>query len=69
MQRLVSIAAPTLVITGEHDTVWRRLVGDTLAQLLPNSRRAVIAGGHHLCNISHAEEYNRLLTEFVTTLP
>jgi len=67
--RLVSIDVPALVITGEHDTAWRRLVGDTLAQILPNSRRAVIPGGHHLCNASHPENYNRLLTEFAASLP
>lgn len=61
---LAGIAVPALVITGEHDTRWRQLVGDALAYGLPDSRRAVIAGGHHLCNLSHPADYNAMLAGF-----
>lgn len=62
--RLEDIYAPVLVVTGEHDTPWRQLVGDALAYGLPHSRRAVLGGAPHLCNLSHAEEYNRLVVGF-----
>lgn len=63
--RLAMIDAPALIMTGEFDTNWRQSVGDALAQDLPKARRVVISGGHHLCNLSHPAEYNRLLAEFV----
>lgn len=65
---LGAIAVPTLVITGTHDTPWRRLVGDALAYGIPGARRATIPGGPHLCNFTHAADYNRLLADFAATL-
>jgi pimeloyl-ACP methyl ester carboxylesterase len=62
--RLGEIAAPALVVTGEHDTKWRRLVGDALAYGLPHAERAVIDGADHLCNLSHPERFNALVGDF-----
>ena len=62
---LEAIFAPALVVTGEHDTRWRQLVGDALAYGIPNSRRAVVAGGEHLCNLTHPQAFNGLLAGFV----
>lgn len=61
---LDAIYAPALVLTGEQDTPWRRLVGDALAYGLPNARRATIGGGH-LCNLTDAGAYNAALAGFV----
>jgi pimeloyl-[acyl-carrier protein] methyl ester esterase len=65
---LHEIKVPTFVVTGEQDTPWRSLVGDALAYGLPNGRRCVVAGGHHLCNLTHPLEYNALISEFVGSL-
>lgn len=65
---LDAVYAPALIVTGEGDTPWRRLVGDTLAYGLPNGRRAVIEGGGHLCNLTHPAEYNALVDSFVARL-
>ncbi|MDO9490342.1 MAG: alpha/beta hydrolase [Sphingomonadaceae bacterium] len=62
---LEAIFAPALVVTGEHDTRWRQLVGDALAYGIPHSRRAVVAGGEHLCNVTHPGAFNQLLAGFV----
>ena len=66
--RLEDVFAPALVVTGEHDTRWRQLVGDALAYGLPHARRAVVAGGEHLCNLTHPEIFNALVEAFVGPL-
>ncbi len=66
--RLEDVYAPALVVTGENDTRWRQLVGDALAYGLPHGRRAVLAGAEHLCNLTHAEDYNRLLAAFAARI-
>lgn len=65
---LDAIHAPALVVTGEHDTPWRRLVSDAIAYGLPNSRRASIREGGHLCNLTHADIYNDMVTAFVARI-
>ncbi|WP_414902693.1 alpha/beta fold hydrolase [Sphingomonas flavalba] len=62
---LDAIYAPALVLTGEQDTPWRRLVADALAYGLPNARRMTIAAAGHLCNLTHADAYNAALASFV----
>lgn len=62
--RLEDVYAPVLVVTGEHDTRWRQLVGDALAYGLPHGRRAVVADAEHLCNLTHPDEYNGLIAGF-----
>lgn len=64
-EHLGDIWAPSLVVTGEHDTPWRRLVGDALAYGLADGCRATVAGAYHLCNLSHADDYNGLVTRFL----
>jgi pimeloyl-ACP methyl ester carboxylesterase len=65
-ERLADIWSPALVVTGEHDTRWRKLVGDALAYGLGDAQRATIPGAHHLCNVSHAGEFNRLVASFLS---
>jgi 3-oxoadipate enol-lactonase len=65
---LEDIYAPALVVTGEHDTRWRQLVGDALAYGLPHSHRARIAGADHLCNLTHPRAYNDLAAAFVARI-
>jgi pimeloyl-ACP methyl ester carboxylesterase len=65
---LRDVTAPALVVTGELDTPWRQLVGDALAYGLPRARRARIAGSGHLCNLTHADAFNRLVAEFMAPL-
>ena len=65
---LGTLHAPALVVTGEQDTPWRQLVGDALACGMPNGRRVTIAGGVHLCNLSHPAEFNALLADFAASI-
>jgi pimeloyl-ACP methyl ester carboxylesterase len=65
---LEDVYAPSLVVTGEHDTPWRQLVGDALAYGLPHSSRVKVPGAGHLCNVEHPEAFNALLAGFVTRI-
>lgn len=58
------IEVPSLVITGDQETPWRRLVADALAYAIPNASRAVIANAGHLCNLCNPADYNAALSAF-----
>lgn len=68
MSVLGAIAAPMLVVVGEQDVAWRRLVGDAIAYAVPNARRAGIPGAGHLCNADAPAAFNRLLDDFAVSL-
>jgi len=65
IRRLAEIGIPTLVITGDADLRDILLTGDTLAAGIPGARRLVISGARHLLNITHAKEFNRIVSEFL----
>jgi pimeloyl-ACP methyl ester carboxylesterase len=68
MQEEVSaIAAKTLVITGENDVVVPAENSRNLASALPNSRLATISGAGHMAFVEKADEFNRIVTEFLKT--
>ncbi|MDQ3720060.1 MAG: alpha/beta hydrolase [Actinomycetota bacterium] len=63
--RLGSLELPTHVIGGEHDIlipVWK---SRELAELVPGARLTVIEGSPHGANLERAEEFNRLVLDFV----
>jgi pimeloyl-ACP methyl ester carboxylesterase len=66
---LEMIRAPTLVISGEsdlRDIVW---TADTLEQGIVGSQRLIVPGARHLLNITHAEQFNRAVIEFLVGRP
>ncbi len=63
--RLRSLEVPTHVIGGEHDIlipVWK---SRELAELIPGAKLSVIEGSPHGANLERAEEFNRLVLDFV----
>jgi non-heme chloroperoxidase len=63
---LPKVTVPSLVIHGDGDqTVPFAGSGQRTHEALPNSRLHVIAGGPHGLNISHADEFNSALLEFL----
>ena len=63
--RLGSLSMPTHVIGAEHDIlvpVWK---ARELAELIPDARLTVIEGGPHGSSIERAEEFNRLVLDFI----
>lgn len=60
------VPVPTLVLHGDGDaTVPFEGSGARTHRALPASTLHVIAGAPHGCNVSHAEEFNRVLTAFL----
>jgi 3-oxoadipate enol-lactonase len=64
-ERLGRLALPTHVIGAEHDIlvpVWK---SRELAQLIPGAQLSVIDAGPHGANLENAEEFNRLVLDFL----
>jgi 3-oxoadipate enol-lactonase len=66
IDRLGSIAAPTLVVVGERDVPDCHAIADTLARGIAGARKVVIPGAGHLANMDEPEAFNRALLDFLT---
>jgi 3-oxoadipate enol-lactonase len=64
--RIDSIAAPVLVITGDHDLASRIQAANALAGRLPGAERAQIAAAGHLPNLDNPKDYNAIVRAFLT---
>jgi pimeloyl-ACP methyl ester carboxylesterase len=63
---LTHVDVPTLVIHGDGDgTVPFAGSGARTHQAVSGSQLHVIAGAPHGCNVSHADEFNRVLLDFL----
>jgi len=63
--KLAQIAAPTLIVWGEHDTIVPLTLGQRLHQQLVDSRLIVIRGAVHVPMWEKATEFNRIVLEFL----
>ena len=64
-ERLGNVATPTHVIGAEHDIlipVWK---SSELAELIPAAQLSVIDTAPHGANLERAEEFNRLVLDFL----
>ncbi|MGI8310862.1 alpha/beta fold hydrolase [Saccharopolyspora hattusasensis] len=57
---------PSLVFTGEHDTLCPPATGREVAALLPAGQFTTIKEGDHLVNMERPEEFADLITRFCT---
>ena len=65
-QDLELVQLPTLVIHGDADAIVPfEGSGRRTHQAIPGSELRLIAGGPHGCNVSHADEWNRLVLDFL----
>jgi 3-oxoadipate enol-lactonase len=62
-ERLASITAPTLVITGAEDPVAPPDAGAELAQAIPGAGHVVVAQAAHIANIAQPRAFNRALID------
>jgi 3-oxoadipate enol-lactonase len=67
--RLAQVAAPTLVLVGDHDRPDIRAMADALAGGIPGARRVVLPGTGHLPNMERPATFNRLVLEFLASRP
>lgn len=59
------IRAPTLVITGELDTLWPPEAGQRLAACIPGSRFHVLPGAGHFPHLQTPQQFLRLTESFL----
>ena len=63
--RLSEILCPTLLITGEHDSLFRRKAAEQTHRLIQDSRLRVIKGAGHAPFLSHQDEFLDEIKEFL----
>jgi hypothetical protein len=59
------IACPVLILCGEHGPRPVHLIAEQLAELLPESRLAVVAGAGHMGPVTHAAEVSPLIVQHI----
>ena len=64
-RRLREIAAPTLVVVGEHDHETPLSYSRYLADHITEARLAVVTGAGHISNLEQRDQVNRLLLDFL----
>ena len=64
--RLKEIASPTLVLSGDMDAIVPVQNSRHLAAKIPGAKLHIVAGGSHTFFIERADEFNRIVTEFLS---
>ena len=65
--RLKGIESPTLVSSGDADVIVPVQNSRNLAAKIPGARLHIVEGGSHTFFIEQAGEFNRIVTDFLTT--
>src|ERR1044072_9099000 len=63
--RLAEIKSPTLVLSGDADVIVPVQNSRNLAKRIPGARLQIIEGGSHTFFIEQAEQFNKILTDFL----
>jgi 3-oxoadipate enol-lactonase len=66
---LTKLTMPTLVVVGNQDILTPRGDSEELAELIPDSDLVVISGAAHGLMVEHATTYNRVLMDFLGSVP
>jgi len=64
--QLADIKIPVLLVTGEHDSLFRKQAAKKTQLLIGNSKLVVIKGAGHAPFISHEQEFLKELNSFLT---
>ena len=56
---------PTMIIWGKDDELTGPAAGDRLAAIIPGARKLVIEDAGHIPQWEKADEFNRMVTEFL----
>jgi pimeloyl-ACP methyl ester carboxylesterase len=68
MADLSRIRVPTLILVGETEVPYLRIVADALTYGIPGARKSVIPGGGHMVNLVEPRRYNRAVLAFLRSL-
>ena len=69
IDRLREIAAPTLIVIGDHDEEGLVKLAGRLASDIPNASLITIKNAAHLPSLEHPDQFNEILSNFLTQLP
>jgi pimeloyl-ACP methyl ester carboxylesterase len=64
-ERLGEIDAPTLVLVGANDHPYAHEIAEALARGIRGAARLVIEDAGHLAHLDRAEEFNRIVSDFI----
>ncbi len=64
--QMAEINIPILLLTGEHDSLFRRSAAERTKSLINNSKLVVIKGAGHAPFLSHEQEFLKELNSFLT---
>jgi len=65
IERLSTIACPTLVLVGSRDVPQMLAIADHLERGIPGSRKAIMAACGHVPNLERSLEFDRIVREFL----
>jgi pimeloyl-ACP methyl ester carboxylesterase len=65
MSDLKLVQAPTLVLTGEEEVPYFRIVADAMAYAIRGAERIVLPGGAHLINLIEPDRFNQAVIGFL----
>jgi pimeloyl-ACP methyl ester carboxylesterase len=68
-QKLATITLPTLIMVGEEDKLTPVPWSTYMKENIPKSKIIVMKGSSHLPMLERPSDFNRHLSEFVTSLP
>jgi 2-hydroxy-6-oxonona-2,4-dienedioate hydrolase len=60
------VKAPTLIVWGKYDELANPAGADRLEQAIPGSKKVVIDNCGHMPQLEKADEFNRLVRDFLT---
>ena len=64
-QEVRSVKAPTLVVWGKYDELANPAGADRLERTIPGARKAIIDNCGHMPQLERADEFNRLVSDFL----
>jgi 3-oxoadipate enol-lactonase len=65
MADLGRIRVPTLVLVGDREVPYLKIVADALTYGIRGARKVVIPGGGHMVNVIEPARYNRAVRDFL----
>lgn len=69
VDRLSEIRVPTLVLTGDQEFKYLRIVADALAYGIPRAQRVTIEGGGHIVDASQPAKFQAVVLRFLRSVP